>query len=126
MLQNDDGVLVATYSLVSCCCLLIVIIPIIAGFWKTFEKAGKPGWAAIIPFYNIWILLEIVGRPGWWLILYFIPVVNFFIQLIVAIDAGKSFGKDTIYSVILLWFLTPIGFLILGFGDAEYQGPSVA
>jgi uncharacterized membrane protein YhaH (DUF805 family) len=70
--------------------------------------------------------MEIVGRPGWWLILFLIPFVNLVISIIVAIDLAKSFGKDTLYGVILLWFFNIIGMLMLGFGDAEYQGPAAA
>ena len=54
------------------CCGLIFAVLYIVGFWKIFDKAGKPGWAAIIPIYNLWVLLEVVGRPGWWIILFFI------------------------------------------------------
>jgi hypothetical protein len=43
--------------------------------WKIFEKAGRPGWEAIIPLYSAYILLKIVGKPGWWLLLYLIPFV---------------------------------------------------
>ncbi len=44
--------------------------------WRIYKKAGQPGWAAVIPFYNIVIWLRIISKPGWWLILLFIPVVN--------------------------------------------------
>ncbi|HIP70012.1 MAG TPA: signal peptidase I [Anaerolineae bacterium] len=107
-------------------CYLALIILMIAGFWKTFEKAGQPGWAAIIPIYNIYVMLKIVGRPGWWLILFFIPFANVIVYFILAIDVAKSFGKDALYGIILLGFLSYIGYLILGFGDAVYQGPSAA
>ena len=50
---------------------LALIVLVLAGWWKMFEKAGQPGWAAIIPIYNLYILLKIAGRPGWWLILFF-------------------------------------------------------
>lgn len=102
--------------------LVILVVIIVAG-WKIFTKAGKPGWAFIIPFYNIYTLLKIVGRPGWWLILYFIPLVNIVISLIVAIDLAKSFKRSTIFGVVLLWFFSLIGYLILGFGKSPYSGP---
>ena len=100
---------------------LAIAVLVIAGFWKVFTKAGHPGWAAIIPFYNVYILLKIAGRPGWWLLLFLIPVVNFVIAIIVAIDVAKSFGKGTGFGVGLA-FLGPIFYPILGFGDATYQG----
>ncbi|MEA2043640.1 MAG: DUF5684 domain-containing protein, partial [Bacteroidota bacterium] len=48
---------------------LAIIVLMIASLWKIFEKAGKPGWASIIPIYNLIVLLEIVGKPVWWFIL---------------------------------------------------------
>jgi hypothetical protein len=127
-LQQDDGAgaIAALFSGFGLICWFAFIIVLIAGLWKVYVKAGKPGWASIIPFYNIWVMLEIVGRPGWWLILFFIPFVNFVISIIIAIDLAKSFGKDALYGIILLWFFNIIGFLMLGFGDAQYEGPSAA
>ncbi len=107
-------------------CMFGFIVLIIAGFWKTFEKAGQPGWAAIIPIYNLYTLMKVAGRPGWWFLLYFIPFVNIVISIVVAIDVAHSFGKDTLYGILLLWFFQIIGFLILGFSDAEYVGPAAA
>ena len=103
---------------------LVFLVLVIAAFWKIFTKAKQPGWAAIIPFYNIYILLKTVGRPGWWLILYLIPIVNLVITIIVALDLAKSFGKDAAFGVFLNWLLAPIGQLIIGFGSAKYKGPS--
>jgi hypothetical protein len=100
---------------------LAILVLVIAGFWKVFTKAGHPGWASIIPIYNLYILLKIAGRPGWWLLLFIIPIVGFVIAIIVAIDVAKSFGKGTGFGVGLA-FLSPIFYPILGFGDAVYQG----
>ncbi len=100
--------------------IIIFAIFVIAAYWKIFTKAGKPGWAAIIPFYNIYILLHVVKRPGWWLILYFVPIVNIIISIIVAIDLAKVFKKDAIFGVFLNFFFHPIGQLILGYGKAKY------
>ena len=101
---------------------LAIIILIIAAVWKVYVKAGKPGWAAIVPIYNIIVLLEIVGRPLWWFLLFFVPLVNFIVAIIIYIDLAKSFGKSAGFGIGLV-FLGIIFFPILGFGDAEYQGP---
>ncbi len=127
MFQDDGGGAVAgAFGLIWMICYLAIFILVIAGMWKTFQKAGQPGWASIIPIYNLYVMLEMVGRPVWWLILFFIPFVNFVAFILVSIDMAKSFGKDVIYGILLLWLLAPIGYLILGFGDAEYQGPAAA
>ena len=100
---------------------LAVIVAVIAGFWKVFVKAGKPGWAAIVPIYNIIVLLEIGGKPLWWIILFFIPFVNVIMAILVVIAVAKNFGKSDAFGV-GLGLLGFIFYPILGFGDAQYQG----
>ena len=100
---------------------LAVMVVVIAGMWTTFAKAGKPGWGSIIPIYNTILMLEIAGKPVWWVLLYFIPVVNLIVMIITFLAIGEKFGKSTLFSVLGLILFTPIGFLILGFGDAEYN-----
>ena len=98
-----------------------IIILTIAGLWKTFEKAGHPGWAAIIPIYNIYIMCKIADKPGWWLVLFLIPFVNIIIAIILYIALAEKFGKGAGFGIGLA-LLGFIFFPILGFGDAEYQG----
>ena len=69
---------------------LILVVLAIAGLWATFAKAGKPGWAAIIPIYNALVLLQVAGRPWWWILLLLVPIVNIVIGVIVSIDVAKS------------------------------------
>jgi hypothetical protein len=102
-------------------CELAILVLIIAGFWKVFTKAGHPGWAAIIPIYNVYILLQIAGRPGWWLLLFLIPLVNVVIAILVAIDVAKAFGKGVGFGLGLA-FLGFIFYPILGFGSDTYTG----
>ena len=100
---------------------LALAVVVIAGMWKVFEKAGKPGWAAIIPIYNLIVLLEIVGKPLWWIVLFFLPCVNFVAIVLVSLEVAKAFGKEVVFGVGLA--LLPFVFYpILGFGDARYQG----
>jgi hypothetical protein len=101
--------------------LLALLVLYIAAYWRVFEKAGQPGWAAIIPIYNSYIMIKIAGRPGWWLLLFFIPIVNFFLLLIISIDVAKNFGK-TVGFGFGLWILSFIFYPILGFGSAVYIG----
>jgi hypothetical protein len=97
----------------------------IAGHWKVFTKAGKPGWACIIPFYNLIVLVEIVGKPVWWFLLLLCPCVNIVFIIWIYNLLSKSFGKDEGFTVGLV-LLGPIFMCILGFGDAVYLGPSAA
>ncbi|MFD0200493.1 MULTISPECIES: DUF5684 domain-containing protein [Saccharothrix] len=121
MNQTDSSV-----ALIPALIALAVGIFVIATMWKVFTKAGKPGWAAIVPFYNFYVQLKIVGRPGWWLILLLIPFVNIVISLIIAIDLAKSFGKGSGFGVVGLWLFGFIGYPILAFGSATYRGPAAA
>ncbi|QDS92924.1 hypothetical protein FF011L_16790 [Roseimaritima multifibrata] len=125
-LNNGDaaaGIVGAICGLVIFVIYIAVLILVIAGMWKVFVKAGKPGWAAIVPIYNIIVLLEIAKRPLWWVVLFFIPLVNFIIAILVSLDVAKYFGKSQAFGLGLA-FLGPIFFPILGFGDARYLGNS--
>jgi len=102
-----------------------LVVAVIIAAWKVFEKAGEPGWAAIIPIYNYFVILRIVGRPGWWFFLSFVPLVNIIIGFIVTNDLSKSFGKGIGFTLGLI-FLGPIFWLILGFGEATYEGAAAA
>ncbi len=117
--SNAGGVIAGLFGMVL---WLAVMIAVIAGMWKTFAKAGKPGWACLVPIYNIVVLLEIAGKPIWWIVLLFIPFVNFIVLILVAIEVAKNFGKGAGFGLGLA-FLGPIFYPILGFGDAQYQGP---
>jgi hypothetical protein len=110
----------AAASIIFLICLAVIVLTI-AGLWKTFSKAGKPGWAAIIPIYNMIVLLEVAGKPLWWIILFFIPVVQLIAAILVSIAVAENFGKSAGFGVglALLWF---IFYPILGFGSAQYQG----
>ncbi len=100
---------------------LAILVVWIVAMWKIYAKADQPGWAAIIPIYNIYIWCKIVGRPGWWVILLFIPFVNIVIDIILSIDLAKSYGKGAGFGI-GIFFLPFIFLLILGFGSAKYEG----
>jgi len=107
-------------SLIFTLIYIALIVAMIAGCWKVFAKAGQPGWAIFIPFYNFYVMCQIAGRPGWWLLLLFIPLVNFVIAIIVAIDIARKFGQSAAFGIGLA-FLGFIFYPILGFGDATYD-----
>ncbi len=110
------------YGTVGTLIYLAIIVLIIIGYWKTFEKAGKPGWAAIIPIYNIIVLLEIIDKPWWWILLLLIPFVNIVIGIMMTHQLSLSFGQGVGFTVGLI--LLPFIFVpMLGFGEYTYQGP---
>lgn len=116
--QGDSG---GAAALVPMIILLLITIAFILGMWKLFEKAGKPGWAAIIPIYNIIVALEIAGKPVWWIILFCIPIVNLIVSILFWIALAEAFGKSALYGIALLFFW-PILLPILGFSGAKYVG----
>jgi Ca2+/Na+ antiporter len=123
LLQDSGGTGAALFGSAFTLIILAVGVICLVGMWKVFTKAGQPGWACIIPIYNIYVLLQIAGRPAWWLVLFFIPVVSLVAWIIVAIDVAKAFGQSTAWGVVMLVLLSFIGFLMLGFGNYRYIGP---
>jgi uncharacterized membrane protein YhaH (DUF805 family) len=104
---------------------LAVVIAMIASIWKTFEKAGKPGWAAIVPIYNIIVMLEIGGKPTWWIVLFLIPIANFIVLILINLEIAKKFGQSSGFGIGMC-FLPFIFWPMLGFGSAQYQGASTS
>ena len=104
---------------------MAIFIAIIAGLWRVFEKAGKPGWAAIIPIYNLIVLLEIAGKPLWWIVLFIIPLVNLVAAVLVGLAVAQKFSKSDAFGI-GLGLLGFIFYPILGFGEAQYQTAPMA
>jgi len=117
----DAGGLLAASGAYSAILIIVWVVMILA-LWRIFDKAGEPGWAAIIPIYNVYVLLKIIGRPWWWLILMLIPVINTITWLVIMYDLAKTFGRGLLFALGLIFFPW-IWYMILGFGSSEYQGP---
>jgi len=99
---------------------LAIAVIMVASMWKLFVKAGKPGWAAIIPIYNLIVLLEIAGKPLWWFLLFLIPFVNLIVAIIVVVAVARKFGKGVGFAIGML-VLAPIFYPMLAFGDSTYN-----
>lgn len=102
---------------------LVFLVVVIVGLWKVFEKAGKPGWASLVPIYNIIVLLEIVGKPVWWIVLFLIPCVNIVFLVWVWNLLSKSFGQSEGFTIGMI-FLPFVFIPMLGFGNYTYLGPA--
>ncbi len=102
-------------------CMAIVVVQIVA-MWKLFKKAGRPGWASIIPVYNYIVLIQVAEAPMWYLALVFLvaPVG----LLMTYIKVAEKFGKSAGFGV-LIWFFPFVGLPILAFGKSQYLGMSV-
>jgi hypothetical protein len=121
LLQQDsggNGMNGATMGLIVLDVALIILM--VAAMWTVFKKAGEPGWAALIPIYNIMVLLKIAGKPMWWVILMLIPFVNIIVLIIAIVGLARNFGKGAGFALGLV-FLAPIFYPILAWGDAQYH-----
>ena len=102
---------------------LFVIVGIAAvciiGMWKVFTKAGKLGWASIVPIYNVMVMAEISGKPNWWGLLCLIPFVGWIFLIIITAGVAKNFGQGIGMTILMIF---GIGWLILGFGSAQHSG----
>lgn len=100
---------------------LIVSVVLIVANWKIFTKAGKPGWAILIPIYNIVVMLQIVKKPMWWIIMLFIPIVNVVFVILIIYNLCLCFGQPAWHTVPAL-LVSFIYYPYLAFSKASYQG----
>lgn len=108
-------------GIVSAVIAIAITLVVLAGIWKTFQKAGQPGWAAIIPIYNLYIMLKIGGNAWWWLLVMFVPIVQLYAFYKMFAGVSKAFGQGIGFAL-GLWFLNLIFWPLLGFGDYEHRG----
>ncbi|MBS10525.1 MAG: signal peptidase I [Gemmatimonadetes bacterium] len=88
---------------------------------KLYVKAVEPGWAVLIPIYNLLIWIRIERKPELWiLILLLIPIANFIFSILISISFAKQFGKDGVWGIGMI-ILSFIFYPMLAFGDAEYR-----
>jgi hypothetical protein len=117
---GEGGAAVAAIGLLFMLIWLAVALLMIVSLWKVFAKAGEPGWAAIVPIYNVIVILKIASKPLWWIVLFLIPLVNIVFAVLTAIGLAQNFGKGAGFGLGLA-FLAPIFYPILAFGEAEYR-----
>ncbi|WP_312442805.1 DUF5684 domain-containing protein [Lacrimispora sp.] len=141
-MNNDLYAVLAGFGIFLFVFLLVVCILLIVTNWKIFSKAGKPGWASLIPFYNIYIMSDIAfGNLSYFIAIMISWVVSFLggfleisilsslaglasfvLYIIYCVKISKAFGKSGGFAVGLV-LLPLIFFPILGLGSAEYIGP---
>ena len=100
---------------------IVLCVVLIVAEWRIFTKAGKPGWASIIPFYNTWVMYQIICGRGTAMFRLLIPFYNIYWEIKTLIKMAHAYGKSTGFGVGLI-FLSPIFLCILAFGSATYVG----
>lgn len=98
---------------------IIFMLFLIACQWRVFTKAGKHGWAALVPIYNSYVLFDIIYGCGWKFLLCCIPVIGWIVPLVSTFRLAKCFNKGFGFGLGLL-FLPFIFLPILAFGKSEY------
>ena len=111
---------------------IAIAVVVVVGMWKAFEKAGQPGWAAIVPIYNLVVMFRIGGQSGWFalaILLNLIPFIGGLAWLGIVVwnhvNISKRFGQGVGFAIGLV-LLAPIFWLILGFGSSKYVGEQPA
>ncbi|MDD3375054.1 MAG: DUF5684 domain-containing protein [Candidatus Omnitrophica bacterium] len=88
--------------------------------WKVYHKAGYPGWAILVPIYNLYVSVKIAGYSGWLLLLFFVPFVNIVVNIIISVGLAKRFDRGAGFGLGLA-FLPFIFYPILAFSSASYS-----
>ena len=114
----------AAVSIVPTIISLVLCVFVLVCMWIIFRKANKPGWAAIVPFYNLYVMFEITWGSGWRFLLMLIPIYNIILSIQTQIRLAKAFGKGGGFAAGLI-FLPYIFIPILAFSGASYQGVPV-
>ncbi|MBN9120380.1 MAG: signal peptidase I [Planctomycetes bacterium] len=99
----------------------ITVPGVLLGWLRVFPKAGHPAWAALLPFYNVYVLVVDVARLGvLWFVLVWVPVIQLVAVILVNVEVAKRFGRSEAFGL----GLTLLGFVfypVLGFGSDRYQ-----
>lgn len=111
----DLGAGLMIYNLVISAFIIVSIV----AMWEVYSKAGRPGWAAIVPFYSEYVLFDVVYGNGLKFLLLLVPLYNIYLGIKVKLDLAKAFGKSAGFGVGLI-FLSPVFLSMLAFGDAQY------
>lgn len=110
------GIGIGTYLIV-----LTISIFMLVAVWKLYKKAGQPGWAAIIPIYNMIIMLKVVKLDWWHIFIWlFIPLASIVYGIIIPIRLAKAFGKDIGFGILAI-FIPVVAYPILAFGSSSYE-----
>jgi len=116
----------ALFSLPVILVSLAIGVLMLVAVWKVFAKAGEPGWASLIPFYNTYVEFRMAGYNPWLFLLLLVPVVNIVLALLVSYKIGETFGKGPVFNIVWMVLFPVVGWLILGFGGAQCRRPATA
>ena len=90
--------------------LLVLYVLLGVSMMKLFEKAGIPGWKALVPGLAAVEWCKMIGRKPWYALWFLFPIVNIFIYAGMVIDMVRSFGKHSFGQAALAGVFCPIPF----------------
>ncbi|PYV80292.1 MAG: hypothetical protein DMG96_01110 [Acidobacteria bacterium] len=67
-------------------------------------------WLAWIPIANLVLMLNIAKKPMWWIILFFVPIVNIVIAIMVWMAVAEARGKPSWWGILTI---VPVANLIV-------------
>lgn len=86
----------ASFGAVYTIIVLVWLVVALVGMWKLYVKAGKPGWASLVPLYNLYCLYDMAFGIGWLFLLTFVPLVNFVITIILCFKLAKALHSASV------------------------------
>lgn len=89
--------------------IFLLIYPLTALWFKSFSKANKEKWEALLPGYNYAKALKIAGQPTWWVIMLLIPGIHIIAWMIINVAYIRKFGFfsfwDTFQGIFFPWII---------------------
>ncbi len=114
-LQLDGGVALGA---------LFITLIALAGNWRLFVKCNQPGWAVVVPGYNVVVAMRIIGRPAWHALYFLIPGFNLYFFFRTILELANTFGKQSTLDYVLACVFNVFYILNLGLSEDEgYRGP---
>ena len=114
-LQLDGGVALGA---------LFITLIALAGNWRLFVKCNQPGWAVVVPGYNVVVAMRIIGRPAWHALYFLIPGFNLYFFFRTILELANTFGKESTLDYVLACVFNMFYILNLGLSEEEdYVGP---
>ena len=89
--------------------LIILIHPYLSFWWKSFQKAERKSWEALIPGYNYYIAFKISCNKPFWSILLLFPGIHLIMLAVLNVSYIRKFGKyswqDTLQGIFFPYLL---------------------
>lgn len=90
--------------------LLILVHPYLAFWWKSFPKAGRKSWEALVPIYNYYVIFKITCNKPFWSLLLVFPGVHLVMLATANVSYLRRFGfysfSDTLQGIFFPYLLS--------------------